>query len=309
VIRSRQNEQRSIQLIASFRRLYTIAKKYNNGYVMLNVVFMTIITVLSVLANSEAVAAKLGFVAGDYSSWVAVAAITVMMLEKLLITDRIDQARELAAKIQDLFDRELFGLVWNTTLAGDEPRIGDIVRHGDWYLEKNGAEKLDDWYSLSSADVPHLSQVLICQNSSLYWDASLRKRINFAVVLVGVAIVTGVLGISVYLNLSTTSVIVNITALLGPIVEYGYSTLKQNNESIAQSERLLGCIQDGIKLAEKGDNEADLLKSIEAIQAQLFNKRKSDWLIPDLFYALARDGDEKVMVATSSQLEKKLRKR
>lgn len=304
-IRMQQNEYSYIQKLASFRRLYSIAKKYNNAYVMLSVVMMTALTFLSIGLNSEELAKQFNFIKTDYSNWLAVASIVVLTVDKLLIGDRIDANREKAAKIQELFDRGLFRLDWNSALAGPPPRVEDIVRHGEWYLQRNTNAKLRDWYAIRSDDIPHYLQVLICQNSSLYWDANLREKINYVVIIGGVAILTVALALCLYFDLSASAILTNITALLGPILDYGYNALKENKASIEHAQRLLGCLEQSISNAETNLSEDLMRRSVESIQDQLFVKRKSDWLIPDFFYRVLRNTDESVMRQSTRQLEEK----
>ncbi|HBO4118050.1 TPA: hypothetical protein L4T82_003611 [Pseudomonas aeruginosa] len=304
-IRTQQNEYAYIQRLASFRRLYSIAKKYSNGYVMLNVVMMTTLTLLSIGLNSEVLAKKFGFTQTDYSSWLAVISIIVLTIDKLIIADRIDVHREKAAKIQESFDRGLFKLDWNATQAGPPPRVEDIVRHGEWYLKKHKITELLDWYAIKSDLAPHYFQVLICQNSSLYWDVNLREKINYAVIVGGVIVLASALALCMYFDLSTSAILTNLTALLGPILDYGYNTLKENKASIEQSQRLLDSIESSIANAESNPSEDSIRRSVYSIQDQLFVKRKTDWLIPDLFYKIFRESDETVMRLSTQQLEEK----
>lgn len=306
-IKNKQNADENIQKIAAFRRLYSIAKKYNNGYVMLNVVMMSVLTFLSIGLNSEELAKFFDFQKRDYSNWLAVASIIVLTIDKLIIGEKIVSTRELAAKIQDKFDREIFNLGWNSALAGSQPRVEDIVRHGEWYLRRHTAAKLRDWYAVESDAVQHKFQILICQNSSLYWDASLRKKINYVVLILGILIFAAALILCFVFDLSTLAIVTNLTALLGPILDYGYNTLKENKASICNSERLLECLDQAFTNATQNQGDSEVYKSAEAIQDQLYVKRKSDWLIPDFFYKILRNSDEDVMRLTTQQLEEKFR--
>lgn len=274
---------------------------------MLNVVMMTALTFLSIGLNSEELSKYFNFQQRDYSNWLAVASIIVLTIDKLIIGEKIDSTRETAAKIQEKFDRGLFDLGWNSALAGSQPRTEDIIKHGEWYLNKHTEAKLRDWYAVENNAIPHKFQILICQNSSLYWDASLRQKINYIVVILGLLIFATALILCLAFDLSTSAIVTNLTALLGPVLDYGYKTLKENKSSIANSERLLECLEQSLTIATQTKSDAEIYKSIEAIQDQLYVKRKSDWLIPDLFYKILRNSDENIMRQTTRQLEERFK--
>lgn len=274
---------------------------------MLNVVMMTALTFLSIGLNSEELSKYFNFQQRDYSNWLAVASIIVLTIDKLIIGEKIDSTRETAAKIQEKFDRGLFDLGWNSALAGSQPRTEDIIKHGEWYLNKHTEAKLRDWYAVENNAIPHKFQILICQNSSLYWDASLRQKINYIVVILGLLIFATALILCLAFDLSTSAIVTNLTALLGPVLDYGYKTLKENKSSLANSERLLECLEQSLTIATQTKSDAEIYKSIEAIQDQLYVKRKSDWLIPDLFYKILRNSDENIMRQTTRQLEERFK--
>lgn len=304
-IQTAQNERTTILKIAAARRLYSKAKQYNNFYMMLNVVLITTLAIFSIGLNSDFFAQRFGFEKVDISIWVAVASIAVLSINKLVIGSGIDSNRETAAKIQELMDRDLFKLSWNSALAGNKPRFEEITKNGEWYLSKYGSSALENWYALNSTRISHYHQVLICQNSSLYWDVSLRKKTNSFIIWGGVCIFTVALVASLYLNLPMQAVLINLVALLGPMLDYGYTSLKENKDSIVQSERLLECISSTIEQAESGASEVELQRLTERVQDQIFSKRKSNWLIPDMFYRFFRNQDEVLMTQSSAQLEER----
>lgn len=108
-------------------------------------------------------------------------------------------------------------------------------------------------------------------------------------------------------DLSTSAIVTNLTALLGPILDYGYNTLEENKSSISNSERLLECLDQSLTNAVQNSNDSEIYKSIEEIQDQLYAKRKSDWLIPDFLYKIFRNSDENIMRLTTHQLEESFR--
>ena len=306
-IDERQNEPDIIIRLAAQRRLYDIAKKYNNGLFMFNVVLMTTLTALSLCLNSELLSAYFGFAQKDYSNYLLAVSVIVVIAEKFIVSDQIDNNRETAAKIQEQLDRRIYNWDWNEVIAGNEPREADIIKHGQWFLERNGDKKLRDWYPLRASEAEHLLQVLICQNANLSWDLSLRKRINQAMLWLGFLLFAATFGIAIALDVPASALVVNLISLLGPVCAYGHTAKKENKEFIEQSEHLLDCVEDAIRSTSTGISEAALLKKVENIQEQIFLKRKKSWLIPTFFYWTVREKDEVIMIQNAEVLESRFK--
>ncbi|MFA6072155.1 MAG: S-4TM family putative pore-forming effector, partial [Janthinobacterium sp.] len=79
---------------------------------------------------------------------------------------------DIAANIQEQFDTALFKLPWQPLSKGEKVPIDDIVK-----LAKDCRRTdLTDWYSNEiTLNIRHSNAVLLCQDSNLIWDASLRK--------------------------------------------------------------------------------------------------------------------------------------
>jgi hypothetical protein len=272
---------------------------------MLNVVLMTVITFISLALNSEFLTNLISIQKIDISNWVAITSILVLTLNNAFIGDKIDLYKEKAAKAQEEFDRGLFGLKWNEPLVGRRIRTEDIAKHGEWLIRKMGDAKFRNWYPTPSSDLPIGKQILICHNSCLSWDTSLRNKINSAIVISSILITFSAAAFALALNLTITSVITNIVALLGPIYDYSFNTYKKNISSIENNERLIDCITTTINNADNlsSDQINDMTKQI---QDQLYIKRKSDWTIPDSLYKLLRNSHESLMGRSAEELARKL---
>lgn len=266
---------------------------------------MTIVTFVSLALNSDIITKLLNIDKIDISNWVAITSILVLTLNNVFIGDQIDSYKEKAAKIQEELDRKLFGLDWNEPLAGRRVRTEDITKHGEWLIRKNGDTKFRDWYPTPSSNLSISKQVLICQNSCLSWDTSLRNRVNTIILIIGILIIFSAVVFASALNLTTTSITTNIVALLGPICDYGFSTFKENKASIENNERLLECVSTTIEQANNL-TDAQIKDMTIKIQDQLFTKRKTDWSIPDALYKILRNSHEKIMGSSSEEIAKNL---
>lgn len=303
-IRTIQNDHYYLVRFAAARRLYSLAKKGLNAYLMLNVVLVSVMAFLSIALNSELVGAYFGFETVDISKLVAVISVVVLTLDKLLVAERIDKYKEDAAKIQDQADRKLYGFEWNSTLAGSVPNSTLVAKHGEWLIKRKGTKPFENWYSLRNDALIHPYQVLICQNACLSWDASLRSRVNVILLVLGFLIFGSALGLSVLLNLSTFSALTNLVALSGPIVDFGYTVYTGNKKTIENTKRLMDQLSDAIDNAS--GQGGDLLKLCQLVQDQLYINRRDSWPIPDVLYELLRDREEGVMINGAVDLESQL---
>lgn len=296
-----QNSEEIILRLAAAKYLYSRAKKLRNFEIFLNVVFMGLLTFLSISLNSDFFVGFFEQPKLDISNWVAVASIFVLTLSKLLIADRVDSTKEQAAKIQDQCDRKLFGLSWNFTLLGAEPRGEIINRYGSRYLKKYGDSKLKNWYPVCSDELDISLQGIVCQSSCLSWDFDLRKFVQTLIVVTGVSVFGLALIAAVGFGLTVEAAVVNLVALLGPLVDLGYSTFKENRQSMENSQRLLDCLVEGVDDLE-GSATQSAKNLLEQVQSQLYVKRKQDWPIPDVIYGFFRDGQEEDMRYSAKEL-------
>jgi len=303
-IRTKQNDHYFLVRLAAARRLYTLAKKGQNFYLMLNVVLVSVMAFLSIALNSAMVGKYFGFKPIDISNLVAVVSVIVLTLDKILVAGVIEKNKEDAAKIQDQVDRKLFGLALNTPLVGSAPNSALVAKHGEWLLKREGTAPFENWYALRDDKLIHPYQVLICQNACLSWDANLRSKVNTIFLILGFVIFGAALGLSIYMNLSTLSALTNLVALAGPVADFGYAVYSGNKKAIEDTQRLMDHLTDAIE--SPVNSEEELLKMCQMVQDQLYIKRRDSWPIPDKLYQWLRNQDESVMVDSAIDLETQL---
>lgn len=303
-IRNKQNEHYFLVRFAAARRLYALAKKGQNAYLMLNVVLVSIMAFLSIVLNSKVAGNYFGFETIDISKLVAVISVVVLTLDKFLVAERIDKYKEDAAKIQEQADRKLYGFEWNAPLAGSAPNSALITKHGEWLLKREGKELFENWYALRDDKLIHPYQILICQSACLSWDSSLRSKVNTILLVLGLLIFGAALGLSIFLDLSTFSTLTNLVVLSGPVVDFGYTVYSGNKKTIENTSRLRNYLADAME--SSSHKEADLFALCQMVQDQLYINRRDSWLIPDILYKWLRNREESVMVGSAIDLESQL---
>lgn len=302
-----QNSDLSINRLAAARELYSTSKFYNNFYLTMNVFVTFCFAFISLLLSLEVVSSFLNLPNINLASWVAVYSIAIMTFDKVFIVRAIDSTRELAAKIQEQFDRSLYGLEWNYFLTGDEPRAELVNHYGSIYIRNNQYHSLYNWYpeTLSEISTPKLA--LICQSSSLGWDVSLREKINIALLLLALFLFVAALTACIYFDLTVSIAAIYVASLSGPTIEYIYTSYRSNLASINNSKKLINLVTNIVDEAANGATDERLIYLVEMIQSQIFIKRKTDWLIPDIFYKFFKTNFENNMIFSAGEIEKKLK--
>jgi hypothetical protein len=85
--------------------------------------------------------------------------------------------KEDAAKIQEKFDTDVFGLPWDSINVGSKPDTGLIFNKSKKFIKKNpNYTGFVDWYTIKAASFRYPEAIVFCQQQNLYWDSSLRKR-------------------------------------------------------------------------------------------------------------------------------------
>lgn len=80
-----------------------------------------------------------------------------------------------AAKIAEVFDTTVFEMPWDAFTVGERPTPEDINGADETYRRQKKVRALDNWYAPVVAEAPLYLARLICQRSSLYYDAALRR--------------------------------------------------------------------------------------------------------------------------------------
>lgn len=72
-----------------------------------------------------------------------------------------------AARIQELYDTQLFHLHWNAALVGRPPVPDDVAAAARRIRDDTPCRR---WYSIDLGDTPWPADVLLCQRQSAIWS-------------------------------------------------------------------------------------------------------------------------------------------
>ncbi|MDO0944834.1 S-4TM family putative pore-forming effector [Chromohalobacter israelensis] len=302
-----QNKDFYVKRIAASKFLYSRAKTLLGCFFFFNVVVVFLFSLISVLLNSEPLMVWLGFEKVDVSGWVSSLSLVIVVLSNVLLLPYIEKTKTLAAKLQDLVDRQLFGLPENPLVVGDAPGEDVAYRYGERYLKRFGRKSVEDWYPSNIGDLDRQCQALLCQLSCVSWDLALRRRFNICIVGLGVLIFLFIFLISLFGNMQVEEIVKNMIAVVAPVFSFGYAYYTGNAGSIVKAESLNGAVRDVVNSVD-GCNEFQAgLASISSLQDQIFLKRVTDWPLPDFFYERFRGEQQEEMSYSAESLVKKMK--
>ncbi|WP_305825838.1 S-4TM family putative pore-forming effector, partial [Massilia brevitalea] len=217
-----ENKSESITQLAAQAALYSAAKRLFSIQLILGIPVIVIVAIAALALDKE----WFGLPKRDISPYVSIVGLALVLLDTILINPLIGARRSAAAKIQQCFDSAVLRLPWNEIAYGSTPDPEDIEAWAEKNAKLVASGKFNDWYRVEVRELPHETAVLVCQRANCWWDMKLRKRYNIAVGIVGALLFSTLLGVSVWLDLSATSIFSFVVAPFLPFVAIARQSLK-----------------------------------------------------------------------------------
>ena len=272
-INLRQNEDRSIMMLAAQRQLYSDAKCLNNLAVVLSVLIPFGMSFVLLFVSEDSPLGIASYIVSIVSAIIA-----------FIVDGAINRKRELAASIQQGFDIYVYAMPWDSRLFGNEnTHNNEIAAYSKKIMNnpKNKAE-LYNWYSPAIEGKPLLEAILTCQRENVWWDTGLRKRFKTASIIIVVAMCAIVFGIGIGQDENVTKLLWRF-AFVAPMIEWLLGTIAQINEDV----RTLNELDNNVRA-----KSTRTMEELQDIQKMLFDHRKKCFPIPNIVYAIFKNNDE-----------------
>lgn len=289
LIKKEQNTQRQINRIAASSVLYSQAK----SWLLVQFILAVPITILF---------SFLVIFIPNFDVWAAFYGICVSILDAAIIDNFQKYLRQQAAKIQELFDCDIFHLEWNFIKVGNRPDAESITRLAKSFKEKN-SKSIESWYPPIVENVPLSIAIIICQRSNSWWDLSLRKTylVWIITIICSIIVTDFIIGISIIRTLD--KFILASLAPLSPAILWAVREYRQQNEAIEQLERLKEFI---LTLFEQAINQTissdKLEREIREVQDGIYENRCNNPMIFNWIYKLLRNSQEEAMNKGAEEL-------
>ena len=272
-ILNRQNEQKPIMYLAAQRQLYSEAKRLNNLFFDISVLFPFLLSIMQFIFDENEL---LNVCIQLMSILVFIAGIKINSIIK---KKKID-----AAMIQQQFDVYVYDVPWDKKLFGKRLDMSQLIAEkSNLFLKKNcGNDKLKNWYTSVVGSVSKEKGILMCQKENFSWDISLRKKFkNICCIFIGIVI--SLIIAQALVEDDTLRVLISKIGLISSILEWIITVVLNLNNNIKNLNELGDLINDS--------NEKSIDDLME-IQSKIFNHRKSCYCIPDYFYKKYKNNDE-----------------
>lgn len=278
----RQNQPYFLKLLAAQRQIYNEEKKWFNTWLILS----TLITLAGsgTLALIQPVNALISL------------AIILWVIGDIVVLMYITKHGQNAARIQELFDCELFELPWNDFLAKkpEESVIDAAASRYDTQADAADKARLPDWYTKRIDGMPlHMARI-VCQQENLQWEEKQRREyITWA----GIALLI------IALILVVISILANWPARVffsGPLLimaPFFAICLKHIYEHYKAINRLIELNTDCARLFEEASLPSADPESIKhqsrELQNEIFQHRANNPPVFNWFYNRIRNKYEK----------------
>ena len=267
----KENQEVFIDRLLAQRNLYSKAKCFSGALLILCILVPVLLSFVKCFCPDLC-----------YISQIVVVYGVVATILRILLKDTTDCYQGLAARVQQLFDTELFDLEWNKPLCGEKPLAEQIYK----YSRKGKRDKLANWYGEIVAELPKSTGSLVCMRTNVTYDKGLRKRYFICCVLVFFIAALSVIVLGLVNNTGLWDAFLYGLVPLMPIVTWFIDVFKQHCKSIKVLDNLYALIISALETAGGGNEVSN--EALTEIQNFIYLHRKSSYLVPDCVYNLFR---------------------
>jgi hypothetical protein len=268
----KQNSEHSLKHIAAWSHLYGHAKVVAGWQFFLSVPCALAMSLIALRwPEAKIVTTPFSLLFG----WIDV-----------LCLDRIQNARKnIAAKVQEQFDCELFGLGWNAIRCSTPPDTELLNGAADKLRRRKSKENHRDWYPVEAGRVPLPLARLICQRAAVWWDMSQRQKYAGWLVAIVAVLVVGVIAVSFTADQRVRDMVLSVNLPIAPAVVWVVRECIRQKETVSALEKLKAHIERLFGEAISGKRSfAELDQLCRSIQDMIFDGRSRNPLFFDFIY-------------------------
>ncbi len=295
-IDKRQNSERQLDLLAAGSFFYRRAKFFLGLQFALTVPAAVVLAII-ILKVPEA------------KGWTTFYALSIALLDTLLLDRVQSHYKKLGARTQELFDSELLELEWNSLRAGTKPDSEDLLQAASKFKKGVGMDRLRDWYPPAACELPLPLARLVCQRANTWWDASLRKKYAIVLIAILVLCIAAVFTVSLLAGNTVEEMILSVYAPIAPGILWSFREIGRQRKAADLLDKLRADVEQLWSISLSGIlDRAHLDIKSRQIQDSIFDGRIGNPLIFDWINRLVRPAQQVSMNAKARELVAEARK-
>jgi hypothetical protein len=279
-----QNSEHQLERLAAQRQLYSEAKRIQNISAILTIPLALMWVALAALFPA-------------LQEYAALWGVVVTFVDFPILNRLQKSMQEKAAKIQQLFDCDVFQMNWISLNCETRPEP-ELVRNYSARFRQNNLDysELHNWYPVSVCQLPLEQARFICQRTNIWWDAKLRRRYANWLLSALVAILVTIALVGLFLNLTLENLLLAFLVPLMPTFSFGLRQYFEQIEAANRLDRLRENSEAILQSIVGGKiNSQDLERESYNLQSQIYDNRRRSPLIFDWLYFLLKRQDEEQM--------------
>lgn len=211
-----------------------------------------------------------------------------------------------AALLQEMFDVQLFGLPWNTVLAGGTaPPAQEVGRVARRYTASES--RLRDYFFEATA-LSRPLDVFACQLQTLGWGARVRRRYGVAVSY-GLLLWTAAgLGTGLVRSMTVSDLLLHWFVPSLGLLLLGLDTVVAQRDTAGAREHaqsvLLAAMREHVSRGRPPEDDPRLLQLARQVQDVLLQTRLGQVRVPDWFFRRFQTSDQEDFVQAMRELDR-----
>ncbi|SCL26505.1 hypothetical protein GA0070616_3321 [Micromonospora nigra] len=274
-ITQRQDEPQHLNRLLAYSRDYQIAHRWRRARALGTFALAAVGPFISLF-----IPATTDLVAAISAGW--------LVLGRTLLTGMEQRATHHAARVQELYDTNLFHLPWNTALAGRKPAPEDVAASARHITDDT---KYRNWYSVDLGTTPWPADVLLCQRQSMVWSRQEHRAYSATILTTGVIWFIIGLVIALVRDLSLADYLIKIFLPSAPAFLDTIELARQHWQHANARQQAEHKIDD-LWQAYVTQPDTLAISNCREVQDAAFLLRRNGPRVPNLFYKLRRARSE-----------------
>jgi hypothetical protein len=284
----KENQPRNIERLAAQKEMYFQAKRLFFVQFIVTVLITVVLALIGLALPYLGSTIDWNWVRGIYGVLAAI-------IDLFLLNHFINQLRQKAAAIQELFDCDVLDLEWNKVCVGEKPQPEDVKKYADKHLNRvKNYDKLQTWYAETIKEVDGIAAKVICQRSNFSYDSTIRRSFQYWLVGITITILIATVLIALVMNASTRALVSMSLLPILPILTFLGKLAKEHSTSLKNLESLRSNITSLWSDVLSG-SATNVETTLRRIQDKIYQNRKTSPLIPEWFYDWQRPKLEQQM--------------